>query len=404
MPSQRAVDSLSALINFAESVHVCRHVSVCRYFGEQIDTGNPATMESYCDSMCDVCKYPDKTRRRKLELSSEELVMSQKATLRQQAVRDIDNDGHRHVQQPAIKRSNGLIRASDIPDTGGRKDFRQGSNVISNDHGHASRLTSTKSVGASRSATVGSKRPASGVTRHDAVNAKKVKVQHPAPLLGMSSRLKQTINKPFRSPFKSVIQSVSENGAQSVSVEIAADEDEEAAQTFSTSQNTVSVDDAPPPNDDAPIKIEELMSSPLSIPATDFELDASYSQKIPVPMRSETFTSLRRTLHKVFSNATSGDTLWAKLGMSGLEADVRDSVLSHTARELEFTVHSLCSTPDGYQARSQRQLWAVNTLSKAETWGSQPPEDLEDGKEALEVLERVCASSLHRKGKARSML
>ncbi|KAF9814966.1 hypothetical protein IEO21_04816 [Rhodonia placenta] len=298
-------------------------VAMAWYFGEQIDTGNPATMESYCDSMCDVCKYPDKTRRRKLELSSEELVMSQKATLRQQAVRDIDNDGHRHVQQPAIKRSNGLIRASDIPDTGGRKDFRQGSNVISNDHGHASRLTSTKSVGASRSATVGSKRPASGVTRHDAVNAKKVKVQHPAPLLGMSSRLKQTINKPFRSPFKSVIQSVSENGAQSVSVEIAADEDEEAAQTFSTSQNTVSVDDAPPPNDDAPIKIEELMSSPLSIPATDFELDASYSQKIPVPMRSETFTSLRRTLHKVFSNATSGDTLWAKLGMSGLEADVR---------------------------------------------------------------------------------
>lgn len=115
-----------------------------------------------------------------------------------------------------------------------------------------------------------------------------------------ASRLKQTINKPFRSPFKSVIQSVSENGAQSVSVEIAADEDEEAAQTFSTSQNTVSVDDAPPPNDDAPIKIEELMcedgmvilsrnallimyaASPLSIPATDFELDASYSQKIPV--------------------------------------------------------------------------------------------------------------------------
>lgn len=356
-------------------------------------------MKSYCASMCDVCKYPDKTRRRKLELFSEELVMSQKATLRQQAVRDIDNDGHRHVQQPAIKRSNGLIRASDIPDTGGRKDFRQGSNVISNDHGHASRLTSTRSVGASRSAAVGSKRPASGVARHDAVSAKKVKVQHPAPLLGMSSRLKQTINKPFRSPFKSVIQSVSENRAQSVSAEMATestDEDEEAAQASSA-------DDALPPNGDAPIEVEELMSSPLSIPATDVELDASYSQKIPVPMRSETFSSLRRALHKVFSNATSGDTLWAKFGMSELESDVKDSVLSHTARELEFTVHSLCSTPDGYQARSQRQRWAVNMLSKAETWGNQPSEDLEDGKEVLEVLERVCASGLHRKGKGRSI-
>ncbi|OSX57292.1 hypothetical protein POSPLADRAFT_1050301 [Postia placenta MAD-698-R-SB12] len=305
----------SALITRAQVARV----AMAWYFGEQIDTGNPATMKSYCASMCDVCKYPDKTRRRKLELFSEELVMSQKATLRQQAVRDIDNDGHRHVQQPAIKRSNGLTRASDIPDTGGRKDFRQGSNVISNDHGHASRLTSTRSVGASRSAAVGSKRPASGVARHDAVSAKKVKVQHPAPLLGMSSRLKQTINKPFRSPFKSVIQSVSENRAQSVSAEMATestDEDEEAAQASSA-------DDALPPNGDAPIEVEELMSSPLSIPATDVELDASYSQKIPVPMRSETFTSLRRALHKVFSNATSGDTLWAKLGMSELESDVK---------------------------------------------------------------------------------
>ncbi|EED77949.1 predicted protein [Postia placenta Mad-698-R] len=308
-------DRFSALITRAQVARV----AMAWYFGEQIDTGNPATMKSYCASMCDVCKYPDKTRRRKLELFSEELVMSQKATLRQQAVRDIDNDGHRHVQQPAIKRSNGLIRASDIPDTGGRKDFRQGSNVISNDHGHASRLTSTRSVGASRSAAVGSKRPASGVARHDAVSAKKVKVQHPAPLLGMSSRLKQTINKPFRSPFKSVIQSVSENRAQSVSAEMATestDEDEEAAQASSA-------DDALPPNGDAPIEVEELMSSPLSIPATDVELDASYSQKIPVPMRSETFTSLRRALHKVFSNATSGDTLWAKLGMSELESDVK---------------------------------------------------------------------------------
>ncbi|KAI0032584.1 P-loop containing nucleoside triphosphate hydrolase protein, partial [Vararia minispora EC-137] len=70
-PSQRAVDSLSTLIKFAEATDTCRHVLLCQYFGEIIPKDS-VTRQSYCDRMCDVCKNPEKTRERKRTLSSME--------------------------------------------------------------------------------------------------------------------------------------------------------------------------------------------------------------------------------------------------------------------------------------------------------------------------------------------
>ena len=66
-----------------------RSKSICRYFGEIIDTTDDDVMESVCDKMCDVrplpstaysvrdvfiqvCKFPDKTRQRKTNLSEED--------------------------------------------------------------------------------------------------------------------------------------------------------------------------------------------------------------------------------------------------------------------------------------------------------------------------------------------
>ncbi|KAK0202100.1 P-loop containing nucleoside triphosphate hydrolase protein [Desarmillaria ectypa] len=65
-PSQRAGDSFSALVNFAENTDVCRHVLICRYFGEDIASNRD---KDYCDSMCDVCKHPKETRQRKYKLT-----------------------------------------------------------------------------------------------------------------------------------------------------------------------------------------------------------------------------------------------------------------------------------------------------------------------------------------------
>lgn len=68
-PSQRTGDSFSALVNFAENTDVCRHVLICRYFGEDISSDAD---KDYCHSMCDVCKYPRETRQRKYKLTPHE--------------------------------------------------------------------------------------------------------------------------------------------------------------------------------------------------------------------------------------------------------------------------------------------------------------------------------------------
>jgi hypothetical protein len=40
--------------HYAEATTLCRHVAICRYFGEKIDEANPVTAKNYCDNMCDV--------------------------------------------------------------------------------------------------------------------------------------------------------------------------------------------------------------------------------------------------------------------------------------------------------------------------------------------------------------
>ncbi|KDQ20898.1 hypothetical protein BOTBODRAFT_321879 [Botryobasidium botryosum FD-172 SS1] len=56
-PSQRAPESIQALINFAENTSVCRHVLICRYFGEVVDTSDEDVRKSYCNQMCDVRRF-----------------------------------------------------------------------------------------------------------------------------------------------------------------------------------------------------------------------------------------------------------------------------------------------------------------------------------------------------------
>lgn len=82
MPSQRAPNSIDALLSYCENVRVCRHVTICecrwrmscnlilipsrpgRYFGEK---ATEADAHRYCDRICDVCRDPKRTRRRREE-------------------------------------------------------------------------------------------------------------------------------------------------------------------------------------------------------------------------------------------------------------------------------------------------------------------------------------------------
>ncbi|KAG6847544.1 hypothetical protein H0H93_007453, partial [Arthromyces matolae] len=107
-PSQRSSQSFSALYQFAESVETCRHVSICRYFGEVIDTKDVEVLKRYCDNMCDVCKYPEKTRRRVKKLSTEVVL------------KKIDLNTGRHQAIDAWSRANLNLNKTNVMD-GGRK-------------------------------------------------------------------------------------------------------------------------------------------------------------------------------------------------------------------------------------------------------------------------------------------
>ncbi|KAJ3867252.1 P-loop containing nucleoside triphosphate hydrolase protein, partial [Lentinula novae-zelandiae] len=69
-PSQRSISSLEKLSQYAENTDVCRHISICRFFGEDIDDKDAEIVKQYCKMMCDVCKYPEKTKRRKETLGA----------------------------------------------------------------------------------------------------------------------------------------------------------------------------------------------------------------------------------------------------------------------------------------------------------------------------------------------
>ncbi|GAA97169.1 uncharacterized protein L969DRAFT_14736 [Mixia osmundae IAM 14324] len=60
--TQGLVTSSDSVINYCENVTTCRHEVIARYFGETIDEANVARL---CHQMCDVCKFPERTRTRK---------------------------------------------------------------------------------------------------------------------------------------------------------------------------------------------------------------------------------------------------------------------------------------------------------------------------------------------------
>ncbi|ORY42443.1 P-loop containing nucleoside triphosphate hydrolase protein [Leucosporidium creatinivorum] len=64
VPSQRAPESIDALTHYAEDVKTCRHILICRYFGEKVTQSDAA---SYCTRLCDICRDPAKVRKRRDE-------------------------------------------------------------------------------------------------------------------------------------------------------------------------------------------------------------------------------------------------------------------------------------------------------------------------------------------------
>ncbi|KZT11848.1 ATP-dependent DNA helicase [Laetiporus sulphureus 93-53] len=386
MPSQRAINSLRALINFAEGVDTCRHVAICKYFGEKIDSSKPEVVKRYCNDMCDVCKSPEKTKRRKLELSSQELVSSQTAMLQRQADSTEDEDGYFRIQESIRGNAAGPSSANPRNDmsSGWRSNFRAG------DESHGIDRSNTISMNTTSSGS--RKRPTSAFP-DDQNRSKKAKISFstPAPL-GMSSRLRQSLNKPFRSPFRTPS---SEHTLQDRSHSIT----EPPAPTIHEAEevhDVVEISSEPPleaSDEESVPSADDDEETRIELPQTDVEMDVLFSRKISLPLRMQTFTSIRTVLHRTFADTTSGDHLWEKLNLSEATEELKNDVLARVARDLEFGLHSLSSTEEGYKARSLTQLKIVRAVRNAAAWKTTGGDDLENEREVVQLLMRTCTDS-----------
>ncbi|KAL1676897.1 P-loop containing nucleoside triphosphate hydrolase protein [Schizophyllum commune] len=255
-PSQRSVDSFDELVTFAHKADTCRHVAICRYFGEHIDARDPETVKQYCDKMCDVCKNPDKTRLLQQRLSDE---------------------------------STALTRTSSWAD---RKPV--------------SRTSSSENT----------------VTRqYGSYNA---------------------LRKPFRPPLMKV-------------------QPEQQAGN----------------------------SSPVDLEDMDAELEVAFSNKIPVDVREEGYSSIRKALHKAFADGS--ERLWTACGVSRPPGEEdRESVLLTAIKELEFLAQSLSTTPGGYEDRIAGKADALRLMRKKGKW-VEDDDEYEDACEVAGVLKRLCA-------------
>ncbi|KAJ7464681.1 ATP-dependent DNA helicase [Mycena galericulata] len=334
-PSQRAVDSLTTLVQFAESTEVCRHVAICRYFGEPIDMADEEVVKKYCNKMCDICKYPEKTKRRHAKLSTEEYAGTQVPACPPQ---DEDEDDHPLHAGPSRANSNNYTHNSNS-DTVWRKNFRDGEVEPNHKRSRSDQNNQTGNFKKSKSAS--SSTPSSGYGKM---------------LVTKPFRTVTDLNKPFRTPFR-------------VSVPV------EPAPEMEFKQRETSP--IVPEEGDAELDLEleeskgSRPSSPIELPDAEVAVDVSFSQKIDSALRHAAFAAIRKALHKVFLRGSDIDKTWMELGVR-VGSEARASLLDQASHSLELLALSMCSTADGYECRtemkSRRRRMKRNGKTLGRSW------------------------------------
>lgn len=136
--------------------------------------------------------------------------------------------------------------------------------------------------------------------------------------------------------------------------------------------------------------------------------------------RRKQFESLRRSLHRIFTEPINCLFYWEKLSDSELDEDqrfvnfllnsiiltplrilTRNEVLFNAAVELELSALSLSSTLDGYTCRVSSIKDDIKSLFHNGVWDSRD-NDLEDVQEVIASLRRCLPSRSKGKGKQRS--
>ncbi|KAI0064084.1 ATP-dependent DNA helicase [Artomyces pyxidatus] len=393
-PSQRAVDSLNALIAYAESTDVCRHVLLCRYFGEVIDAKSAEVAKTYCDKMCDICKYPEKTKRRKLNLSPYEILSFRPAQAQKGSAGD--DEDYPVPQVRATTAFHGVGYTSNArPSASGWKANSCNSATRGDNNTCLPQVASTSTVLAPiaaksnyvgpallRSRAQGLKRTNSAASSGSAESdsSKRAKVDYSAPSGGVPQKRQTGFRPPFKTPFLKPQPAPLHIPAITSSVlqYIPADEPQSGEE------------DDQPVNGCDENSSEAPSSSPVELPDREIHLDVATSQKISTTLRNDNFTSTRRALHKIFLNEVDEEDMWERLNLSSSSKDTRISILATAAKELEFSVFVMCASDEGYKRRSATSLNAVKRLGKAQAWRTSGDDEFEDEREIVSTIRRVC--------------
>ncbi|KAH9931643.1 ATP-dependent DNA helicase [Epithele typhae] len=378
-PSQRAADSLTSLLKFAENTTTCRHILVCRYFGEHIDASDPAAAAAYCANMCDVCKYPAKVCQRRQRLTAQEDPVSRANSLASVAA----------APRPAGASAEGPSRAS---------------------------ATASSNANSTRTAAPGERRASTGVKRGEGGDDGEDVGPRPGPRrcarVVREQGLKRSLGKAFKTPWAAgsahrgtdvsalmgaprglqktgSVGSAGSSSSRAVDVDVADGDAALPAQSH---------DREPAPRPPSPTQIQ--------VPPTDIELDAPYSTKIPLAVREAQFAALHRALHKALPTGARGYAAWARVGdlAASASTDVKNKALARAARDLEFDVHQHVRSAGGYRDRGAAKARAVAALARADgaAWaaagalalgGDGGDEDVEEGREVAEVVRRAYAAA-----------
>ncbi|OJA20194.1 hypothetical protein AZE42_04614 [Rhizopogon vesiculosus] len=380
-PSQRSIDSFSSLIGYAENATMCRHVSICRYFGEIIDASDKQVVKSYCDNMCDVCKYPDKALRRKQNLSSEDRVaeLSHSRSFDTGTLEDDDKSPCPAPQKPPPGQRNVGRTANDRP----------------------KRANDGPTGPPSKKAKLAPMPPALITKPHSSVDS-----------------LRKPFKTPFKVPFKEPPQEVHNLESRQTTENHEENRDDDEIEVVEGSlESAWQPYRAELPKDD--VLKEELTdfgqgdgvsvddSPQVDLPNVDMELEVSFSKKIPEPARKQVFRTLRQALCRAlrWNDETNDDGLWVKLSGAPSNVEARHLLLAEIAKEAEHSVHAMSATESGYRQRAEAKLRVIKLIERRESlWLADAAHHDEDEEEAIEIIEslRSICSRWRKLGKRRA--
>ncbi|PPQ71044.1 hypothetical protein CVT24_011925 [Panaeolus cyanescens] len=350
-PTQQAAGSLDALIQFAESSKLCRHVSICRYFGEPIDDTNEELVKIYCDKMCDVCKYPQKVKLKIANLSSME-----------DAIQNVPL--YSNPTTPAVNSAQ-------------REKAGQWSD---------------------RSKSSGAQKRSVNNDYSTAPPAKKAKPALAPALVTKPFTSVYSLSKPFKPPsfvgpggFGSSRAPSMRSVSAPVAVKTAASHADQESKLMPPPEAIPVMKKSPAPSiqsrDKGKARQEERAASPdlVELPEIDLSWECDHSGKATDVQRREMFDSLRRSFHRTLTQPPNADEYWEQLSASVVSSNRRNKVIFKVSRSLEVDILRMCSTYEGYKSRIESTKETIEALTQLNLW-DKDKSDFDDSQEIIQTL------------------